>query len=440
MKFLKQPTRITITQDTSINQIVDFLNYGNSKSRIRARDLKEGGIELYVRKNSLKQFFTDKLRLRCHVEQDYNAARNLILDIIKKADPAGENSFALLSIKNSVADNKHDFRLHEFSENLNSALTGGVELAKQILELHGSPGNPDCTTGQFLRNEAVKAEISKVMNSITNPNDKKIFEKNFNALKSVTEKPNPFDSTLLTNIDYNCAIDFFRVWLKETKETDPDTKNLSNKSGNEVSPKKTALTEMAERVTRRGVPSHVDLNGGKLENSDADLIVFDSYTVFRPIQDPCNSGSRFSEVTPDGKDNEDVNFKIKEYTQNKENAETETKKTAILGVNYLQGPIINQLFMNSLYDDIEETIREKMSKNTGDDQIFKIHLPILHPFLEDKLQPDEKTMMLKSFAEATQKWAHRYPNLEIKVYLPEGISESDMQRIYRDLNKIQRTN
>jgi cell division protein FtsX len=48
-------------------------------------------------------------------------------------------------------------------------------------------------------------------------------------------------------------------------------------------------------------------------------------------------------------------------------------------------------------------------------------------------------MMLRSFAEATQKWARQYPNLEIKVYLPEGISESDMQNIYRDLNKFQGT-
>jgi hypothetical protein len=270
--LMKPVTRLTIKSDTSIDQVVNFLQFSEQGTRIRARNLNDGGIELYVRKDSFKQFFTDKLRFGCYVQQDYNAARSRILEIIREADPAGENSSALSSIRRSLASDKYDFRADEFKKNLQTALSSGTVKAKEILGMEYSQGDLRNDITKLIRNSTAQEEISKVMNSIKNPADRETFEKNFSALDFITSRPRTMGQATPppTIIDYNRAIDFFRVWLKEVKETDSEIKNPNDKSGNEVSKEKKALTEFAERITRGGVPLQIDLNGGKMQNSDAD--------------------------------------------------------------------------------------------------------------------------------------------------------------------------
>lgn len=257
-------TSLTLTQDTSIEDVVYFLNFQNSESRIRAKDLGDGNIKLYVRKDTFKQFFTDKLRSSDDVQHDYNKARGRILDIIKKTDPDGENSRTLLSIKASLKENKHDFILGAFNGGLKNALysKGAINklintlilgqtqtnLAESIQNNRGIKSMTDMQKiSAFINDEKVNGEIQKVFDSIENFDDKKLFLRNFRALERVTSRPSTSYGSLEPSIiDYKCAVDFFRVWLKETKNTNPDVENLEgSKLSNEINNK---LKKFAETV------------------------------------------------------------------------------------------------------------------------------------------------------------------------------------------------
>jgi hypothetical protein len=442
--------RLLIKSDTSIDKVVDFLNDTGQGKRIRARDLKDGGIELYVRKDSFKQFFTDKLRLSCHVQQDYNAARSLILDIIKAADPAGENSSALRSIKTSLASDKHDFRADGFERKLQTALNNGIAGAQEILGMKFSQGDLRNDITKLIQNPEVKLEISKVMNSIENPAERKTFEKNFSALKLITSRSSPMGQWRSpTIIDYNCAIDFFRVWLKEVKETDSDIKNHNDKSGNEVSEEKKALTEFAKKVTSGGVPLQIDLNGGKIENSDADLIIFDLSTGFIFRRHGGENADDYVDKKETVSNSDKYAFTTKTYGERK--VTDGGKPIAGFEIVFSPDQEINQLFMDSVYNNIETAIREKMGQkiksssksmtgNTNANEIFTIHLPVMNPGADRTLTDNEKKLLRENFVKATQKWANEFPNLRIKVDLAEGMNVSSIQASYRNINKPQRPN
>jgi hypothetical protein len=438
---MKPVTRLTIKCDTSIDKVVNFLQFSEQGTRIRARNLNDGGIELYVRKDSFKQFFTDKLRLSCHVQQDYNAARSRILEIIKTADPAGENSSALSSIRHSLASDKHDFRVDGFQRDLSSALSSGTVKAKEILGIEYSQGDPRNDITKLIQKPKVQDEISKVMNSIKNSADRETFEKNFSALNFITSKTSPMGHvTPPTIIDYNRAIDFFRVWLKEVKETDSDIKNYDDKSGNEVSKEKKALTEFAERITRGGVPDRIDLNGGRFENSNADLIIFDESTSFHSFLGTQNTQSEPVSVGRNGATLVTNTYPEKHVIANKD-------LTAGLRIICQNITVIDQQLMDSIYNKIEIAIREKITSSsqpmTGDtstDKIYTIHLPLITPFTGQELTTAEKTILQNSFARATQKWTNEFPNLRIKVNLEGDMNVSSIQASYRNINKPQRTN
>ncbi len=440
---MKPATRLTINSDTSIDKVVNFLQHCEQGTRIRARNLNDGGIELYVRKDSFKQFFTDKLRLSCHVQQDYNAARSRILEIIKTADPAGENSSALSSIRRSLASDKHDFRVDGFQRDLSSALSSGTVKAKEILGMDYSQGDPRHEITKLIRNSKAQEEISKVMNSIKNPADRETFEKNFSALDFITSKPRTMGQATPpppTIIDYNRAIDFFRVWLKEVKETDSDIKNYDDKSGNEVSEEKKALTEFAERITRGGVPDRIDLNGGRFENSNADLIIFDESTSFHSFLGTQNTQSEPVSVGRNGATLVTNTYPEKHVIAKKD-------LTAGLRIICQNITVIDQQLMDSIYNKIEIAIREKITSSsqpmTGDtstDKIYTIHLPLITPFTGQELTTAEKTILQNSFAKATKKWTNEFPNLRIKVNLEGDMNVSSIQASYRNINKPQRTN
>jgi hypothetical protein len=145
--------------------------------------------------------------------------------------------------------------LSEFSNHLDDALYRREEfnLAKEILKLDGSLPNSLSDIGATVNSQEAQQEISTVLRAIKDPGDKAIFERNFDALLDVMQKPGPGHRTRLTVIDYNCAIDFFRVWLKEIKNIE------GSKQNSEITQK---LTAFAENVVRKGVPERIDLGGG----------------------------------------------------------------------------------------------------------------------------------------------------------------------------------
>lgn len=434
------PNKLILTQQTSVSEVAQFFKDQNSTKQVRARDLGDGRIKLYVREDSFKQFFTDKLRFGFLVERDYLKAQNHVLNIIKKSDPAGENSSAFAGIKKGLDAHRQNFYLGEFSNHLDDALYRNEELslAKEILKLDGSLVNSLTAIGQTVNSPDVEREIETVLHAIKDPGDKEIFKRNFDALRAVMKGPGPGCQTELTTIDYHCAIDFCRVWLKEIKNIE------GSKLNGETTQK---LTAFAEDVVRRGVPERIDLNGGKFIDSDADLIIFDESELLAPISNYHDPNAERDPVAFGGNENA---ITITQYPEKP--VSTEKDSPASIGATYLTTDLqINQDFMNLLYRKIESAFKNKMLQNltaspklttegSRADPTYTIHLPVLNPFFGQRLTGIERAMIQTSFAEATKKWVDQYPNLRIKVNLAGNMNVSSIEALYREIDKAQRTN
>ena len=105
------PDKLIINKESSINEVTNYFENLDSSKRVRARDLGDGRIELYVRKDSFKQFFTDKLRPDSLVKRDYQKARDYIFSMLNQIDPSVENLPSLKCIKNPLTKHNHDFVL-----------------------------------------------------------------------------------------------------------------------------------------------------------------------------------------------------------------------------------------------------------------------------------------------------------------------------------------
>ena len=433
--------KLILTQKTSVSDVVEFFKNNEPTKQVRARDLGDGRIELYVRKDSFKQFFTDKLRPGFLVERDYLKAQNHVLNIIKKSDPAGENSSAFAGVKRGLVAHQQNFYLGEFSNYLDDALYRHEEinLAKEILKLYGSRVNSLSDIGKTVNSQEAQQEISRILHAIKDPGDKAILKRNFDALNAVMQKPGPGNQTQLTLIDYNCAIDFFRVWLKEIKNIE------GNKPNSAITQK---LTAFAENVVRKGVPERIDLDGGSFGNSNADLIIFE----LSDFSFKSHGGENLDDyITEKDKVNKD-NYAFTATTYSGKKVTDEEKLIAGFEINYsILNQGIDKSFMYSVYNKIgmaiEKKIPEKIASSSksllGDksaDEIYTIHLPVMNPIVERDLKPAERAMIQTSFTEATKKWVDQYPNLRIKVNLAGNMDVSSIQAGYRSTNKAKITN
>jgi hypothetical protein len=478
-----KPSSIILNQDTTIRTVVKFLSVGNSNRQIRAKDLGNGEIRLYVRKDTFKQFFTDKLRLNSDVKRDYTKARNHILELVGKTDSSGKNLATILSIRANLPENKDGFYAKN-SIGLHKALYPKDEIStlKDILEFGQSETNfeesiliarGDITETKkekiiewlgkldnigklaaFLQNDGIHSEIINASNSIENTNDRDLFCRNFEALKLVAEYPSPRlirQGLEPSIIDYKCAVDFFPAWQEATKAMNTNEKiPENNKLLNAINK---TLTRFAEAVERKGLPENIDLSTENFQNSDADLVIFDESKSFTPFSaiSPATSIATNDYVI----ENEDVSlnhngvtFRTNTYPEKKVNADKGL--TAGFGIFYSVDIVVNQKLMDSLYEKIEIAISKKipqklasssklMTEGNRADEIYTIHLPVLNPFVGQDLTPTEKTMVQTSFVKATEEWVNRYPNLRIKVQLSDVISASSIQEIYRNINKDRRT-
>jgi hypothetical protein len=303
-------------------------------------------------------------------------------------------------------------------------------LAKEILKLDRLTVNSQIDIKQALKSQ----EVPQVLNAINNPVDKEIFERNFSALSAIMQQSGPGNPGLLTIIDYHCAIDFCRVWLKEIK-------NIEGSKLNGATTQK--LTAFAEDVVRKGVPERIDLNGGNFIDSDADLIIFDESEILAPISNYHDPNAKRDCVPFGGNDNA---ITITQYPEKP--VSTQTDSTASISATYLTtGQQINQEFMNLLYGQIENAFKNKMLQNPTSspklttegsraDPTYTIHLPVLNPFVGQRLTGVERAMIQTSFAGATKKWVDQYPNLRIKVHLAGGMNVSSIEAHYRKIDKV----
>ena len=127
---------LVLNKDTSMSDVKDFFEGLSPEKRVRARKNDDGLIELYVRKNSFKQFFTDKLKLDFLVKRDYLEAKQHIFKILNQSGLNVEKFPSLKYVTEGLNYHSHDFVAHKFNRHINSFLNNKLEIrnAKKTAE------------------------------------------------------------------------------------------------------------------------------------------------------------------------------------------------------------------------------------------------------------------------------------------------------------------
>ncbi len=170
-------TKLILNEQTSINEVSNYFDKLDPGKKVRARSLGDGQIELYVRKNSFKQFFTDKLRPDFLVKRDYIAARNYILEIIGREATFKKNLHLLLKVTHDLNSHNHDFRSNDISFGMIYLLHLPAEKIKseKILKDHWKAANVDNFPKEMISSPGGQKIISEIIEAVKDPEDKKFF-------------------------------------------------------------------------------------------------------------------------------------------------------------------------------------------------------------------------------------------------------------------------
>ncbi len=125
--------KLILTKSTTLEQVTDYFKNLGPDKRVRARELGDGRIQLYVRKDSAKQFFTDKLKPDYLTKRDYANAKQQIIDIATRMDIAKRMGIPrdkespiqarlTFSVKKAIEGDgqahSHDFYTNEFNRRM----------------------------------------------------------------------------------------------------------------------------------------------------------------------------------------------------------------------------------------------------------------------------------------------------------------------------------
>lgn len=124
--------KLILNKNTSIEEVADYFRDLDPNKQVRARELGDGNIQLYVRKDSTKQFFTDKLKSEFLVKRDYLNARNQIFDMAGKIENTEKKASILFHIRRTLDNHSHNFFVNEFNQSLEPLLN-----SKNKTETHG---------------------------------------------------------------------------------------------------------------------------------------------------------------------------------------------------------------------------------------------------------------------------------------------------------------
>ena len=122
--------KLILNKTTTLEEVTNYFKDLGPDKQVRARELGDGRIQLYVRKDSHKQFFTDKLKPDYLIKRDYSNAKKQILDIANRLDDNFLKARMLSSVQQALEDkgHRHDFYTREF--NLH---------AERFMNLHNEP-------------------------------------------------------------------------------------------------------------------------------------------------------------------------------------------------------------------------------------------------------------------------------------------------------------
>ncbi len=109
--------KLILTKSTTLEQVTQYFKDLGPDKQVRARDLGDGRIQLYVRKDSCKQFFTDKLKPDYLIKRDYQNAKKQIHDIAKKIENHGNKGRILFNVQRALEleGHRHDIYTNEFN-------------------------------------------------------------------------------------------------------------------------------------------------------------------------------------------------------------------------------------------------------------------------------------------------------------------------------------
>ena len=109
--------KLTLNKNTKLEDVAHYFKNLGPDKQVRARELADGRIQLYVRNDSRKQFFTDKLKPDYLIKRDYLNARNQIFNMACKTENMGENEASIIfHIRRTMDSHRHDFSTTEFNQ------------------------------------------------------------------------------------------------------------------------------------------------------------------------------------------------------------------------------------------------------------------------------------------------------------------------------------
>ena len=250
--------KITLYYGMSINELNQFFAGLDDTTKVRARDLGGGKIQLYVRKDTFKHFFTDKLRLGFLVEHDYSKAIDRIKEIVndristKSIKYADEQKSAYEELKKHTHDfsastlKQHLTRLAEQEKkqirakaNLNSGFPSRAYFSDSVRQILRETESIK-KTEQFIRSFAAPEESKKISDETEN-------------FFNYSDRIFSYEHQYLPSVDYEAARDFAYTWLSAIEEEEKIEK-LPNTPSRTMPPlgsnlKKT-LTEICQRIVQ----------------------------------------------------------------------------------------------------------------------------------------------------------------------------------------------
>lgn len=112
--------KLLLTKSTTLEQVTQYFKDLGPDKQVRAKELGGGRIQLYVRKDLFKQFFTDKLKPDYLIKRDYLNAKKQILDIANKIENNGNKARILFNVQRAIEleGHRHDFYTNEFNRRM----------------------------------------------------------------------------------------------------------------------------------------------------------------------------------------------------------------------------------------------------------------------------------------------------------------------------------
>lgn len=429
--------KIKLTDTTSISDIANFFQGLRDTQTVRARQTKEGAVELYVRGSSKWHLLTDNLKFSFLVKRDYQAAQEKIDDIFKQNGAIKSIKSPQENLKNIFSKHKHDFYAVEIIKDFKSA-------EKVFTQQKISKNNIEDFMGNSLGNYLTE-NLSDIVEYLADGFDTAPYPTlefiKFIQSNIPTKKQSDANSLSSAELDFEQIENFAIEWQKLTVQ-----KNASSKATEGISAEKTESKQELNFVKKsiaenfinkitaeicRNIPfARVNLSSETINNSSADLIIFDPSSGYQNYSILEHKVVNSSQNITDN-DNDSIPF----FTvTSHSNVKTLSSKPGIEGFKIFytgsDDPVPNERIFNDLYGKLGAMIENEIKLQQAN-KSFTIHLPILNPFEKEKLTPEEEAMNLNAFVEHTNTWLSRYPNLRIQVQMPQDAKMMEFEEAYQ---------